>query len=84
MTKNGLKVSFGGFAELDFVNDNMRNFAYMVGNRPVLTSSRLGGNSGQFAASPRNSRLTMNVKTPEHKGVNRRLFVAIACLGNQP
>ena len=43
ITKNGLQVKLGGFAEMDFVGDNTQSFAEIIGSRPVLHSNTVGG-----------------------------------------
>ena len=83
-TKNGFQVTIGGFAEIDFVGDNTRSFAEIIGNRPVLRNGTLGGNNSQFQMSPRNSRITLDVEAPERNGIKSRYFAAMDFLGNQP
>jgi hypothetical protein len=84
ITKNGLQVKLGGFAELDFIGDNTRSFQEIIGNRPVLQSHTLAGANSQFVTSPRNSRITFDVRAPERDGIKSRYFAAIDFLGNQP
>ena len=43
ITKNGLQVKLGGFAEIDFFGDNTRSFEENIGNRPVLRSNTVAG-----------------------------------------
>jgi hypothetical protein len=59
VTKHGLEFKLGGFAEIDFIEDNTRSFQETIGNRPVLRSNTLAGANSQFLASPRNSRIRM-------------------------
>ncbi|MFO0687935.1 MAG: hypothetical protein U0900_04465 [Myxococcota bacterium] len=84
LTKHGLKVKLGGFAEIDFVGDNTRSYAEIIGNRPVARNDTLAGQNDQFFTSPRNSRLTFDVQAPEVKGVKSRFFASMDFLGNQP
>jgi len=83
-TKTGLQFKLGGFAELDFINDNTRSFPEIIGNKPVLRSHTLAGANGQFNFSPRNSRITFDVRAPERSGIKSRFFASIDFLGNQP
>ena len=48
ITKNGLQVKLGGFAEMDFVGDNTQSFAEIIGSRPVLHSNTVGGEIASF------------------------------------
>jgi hypothetical protein len=84
ITKNGLQVKLGGFAEIDFVGDNTQSFAEIIGNRPVLHSNTVTGANSQFFTSPRNSRITLDVRAPERDGIKSRFFFAMDFLGNQP
>jgi hypothetical protein len=84
MTKNRLQVKVGGFAEIDFVSDNTRSFQEIIGNRPVLQSNTVGGANGQFFTSPRNSRITLDVRAPERDGIKSRFYFAMDFLGNEP
>jgi hypothetical protein len=84
LTKHGLKVKLGGFAEIDFVGDNTRSYSEIIGNRPVARNGSLSGQNDQFFTSPRNSRLTFDVQAPELKGVKSRFFASMDFLGNQP
>jgi hypothetical protein len=84
ITKNGLQVKLGGFAEIDFIGDNTQSFAEIIGNRPVLHSNTLAGANSQFVTSPRNSRITFDVRAPERDGIKSRYFASIDFLGNQP
>lgn len=83
-TKNGLQVKLGGFAEIDFVGDTTQSFPEIIGNKPVLRSNTVGGANGQFFTSPRNSRITLDVRAPERNGIKTRYFAAVDFLGNQP
>lgn len=83
-TKNGLQVKVGGFAEIDFVGDNTQSFQEIISNRPVLQSNTVAGTNGQFFTSPRNSRITLDVRAPETNGIKTRYFAAVDFLGNQP
>ncbi len=82
--KNGLQVKIGGFAELDFMGDNTRSFDEIIGNRAVLRSNTLGGANGRFETSPRNSRVTLDVRAPERNGIKSQYFAAVDFLGNEP
>ena len=84
ITKNGLQVKLGGFAEIDFVGDNTQSFAEIIGNRPVLHSNTVGGANSQFFTSPRSSRITLDVRAPERGGIKSRFYFAMDFLGNQP
>ena len=84
ITKNGLQVKLGGFAEIDFVGDNTQSFAEIIGNRPVLHSNTVGGANSQFFTSPRSSRITLDVRAPERDGIKSRFYFAMDFLGNQP
>lgn len=84
LTKHGLKVKLGGFAEIDFVGDDTRSYGEIIGNRPVARNDTLAGQNDQFFTSPRNSRLTLDVQAPELKGVKSRFFASMDFLGNQP
>lgn len=53
ITKNGLPVRPGGFAEIDFFGDNNRSFEKIIGNRPVLRSNTI----------------MIDVRAPERNGV---------------
>ena len=84
ITKNGLQVTLGGFAEIDFIGDNSRSFEEIIGNRPVLRSNTLGGANSLFQTSPRNSRITLDVRAPERNSIKSRFYGAIDFLGNEP
>ena len=84
ITKNGLQVKLGGFAEIDFVGDNTQSFTEIIGNRPVLHSNTVGGANSQFFTSPRSSRITLDVRAPERDGIKSRFYFAMDFLGNQP
>ncbi len=84
ITKNGLQVELGGFAEIDFIGDNTRSFEEIIGNRPVLRSNTLGGANRLLQTSPRNSRITLDVRAPERGGIKSRFYGAIDFLGNEP
>jgi hypothetical protein len=83
-TKNRLQVKVGGFAEIDFVSDSTQSFQEIIGNRPVLQSNTVAGANGQFFVSPRNSRITLDVRAPETNGIKTRYYAAVDFLGNQP
>lgn len=83
-TKNGLEFKMGGFAELDFIEDNTRSFPEIIGNKPVLHSNTLAGANSTFQVSPRNSRLIFDVRAPERDGIKTRFFASVDFLGNQP
>jgi hypothetical protein len=84
ITKNGLEIDLGGFAEIDFFGDSTRSFQEIIGNRPVLRSNTVGGANSQFNTSPRSSRISFDVQAPERNGIKSRYFAAIDFLGNQP
>ena len=84
ITKNGLQVKLGGFAEIDFIGDNTQSFAEIIGNRPVLRSNTLGGANSLYQVSPRSSRITLDVRAPEQGGIKSRFYFAMDFLGNQP
>lgn len=84
ITKNGLQVKLGGFAEIDFIGDNTRSFEEIIGNRPVLQSNTLDGANSLLQTSPRNSRITLDVRAPERGGIKSRFYGAIDFLGNEP
>jgi hypothetical protein len=84
ITKNGLQVKLGGFAEIDFVGDNTQSFAEIIGNRPVLHSNTVGGANSQFFTSLQSSRITLDVRAPERSGIKSRFYFAMDFLGNQP
>lgn len=84
ITKSGLQVKLGGFAEIDFIGDSTRSFEEITGNRPVLRSNTLGGANSLFQTSPRNSRITLDVRAPERDGIATRFYGAIDFLGNEP
>jgi hypothetical protein len=84
LTKNGVTVKLGGFAEVDFIGDNTRSFEEIIGNRPVLRSDTLGGANGRLATSPRNSRITIDVRAPERNGIRAQYFGSIDFIGNEP
>ena len=84
ITKNGLQVKLGGFAEIDFVGDNTQSFAEIIGNRPVLHSNTVGGANSQFFTSLQSSRITLDVRAPERGDIKSRFYGAIDFLGNQP
>ena len=84
ITKNGLQVKLGGFAEIDFISDNTRSYEEIIGNRPVLRSNTLGGANSLFQTSPRNSRITLDVRAPERDGIKSRFYGSIDFLGNEP
>ena len=77
ITKSGLQFKIGGFAEIDFIDDNTHSFPEIIGNKLV------GANS-QFVMSPRSSRITFDVRAPERDGIKSRYFASIDFLGNQP
>lgn len=82
-TKNGLEFKMGGFAEIDFIEDNTRSFQEIIGNRPVLRSNTVGGANSQLFTSVRNSRLTFDVRAPERERLKSRFFASVDFLGNQ-
>ncbi len=84
ITKDGLQVTLGGFAELDFIGDSTRSFEEIIGNRPVLRSDTLGGANSLYQTSPRNSRVTIDVRDPERNGIRTRFFGAVDFLSNEP
>jgi len=84
ITKHGLEFKLGGFAEIDFIEDNTRSFQETIGNRPVLRSNTLAGGNSQFLASPRNSRIRIDVLAPERDGIKTRYHASFDFLGNQP
>ncbi len=84
ITKNGLKVKLGGFAEIDFIQDNTQSFEEIIGNRPVLRSTTVAGANSQFQTSPRNSRIWIDVRAPERDGIKSRFYGSIDFLGNEP
>jgi hypothetical protein len=84
ITKHGLEFKLGGFAEIDFIEDNTRSFQETVGNRPVLRSNTLAGANSQFVASPRNSLIRIDVQAPERDGIKARFHTSFDFLGNQP
>lgn len=84
LTKGGLTVKLGGFAEIDFIGDSTRSFEEIIGNRPVLRSDTLGGANSQFQTSPRNSRLIFDVCTPERNNIKTRFYGSLDFLGNEP
>lgn len=84
LTKTGLQVKLGGFAEIDFVGDNTQSFPEIIGSRPVLHSNTVAGANSQFFTSPRSSRISLDVRAPERDGIKSRYFAAIDFLGNQP
>jgi hypothetical protein len=84
LTKNGLQVTLGGFAEFDFVSDNTQSFQEIIGNRPVLRSNTVAGANSQFFTSPRSSRISLDVRAPERNGIKSHLFFSMDFLGNQP
>ena len=43
ITKSGLQFKIGGFAEIDFIDDNTHSFPEIIGNKPVLHSNMLAG-----------------------------------------
>ena len=84
VTKNGLTIKVGGFAEIDFIGDSTRSFEEIIGNRPVLRSETLAGANGRFTTSPRNSRLTFDVRAPERNGIKSQYYASLDFLGNEP
>ncbi len=84
LTKSGLQFKIGGFAEFDFIDDNTHSFPEIIGNKPVLHSNTLAGANSQFVMSPRNSRITFDVRAPKRDGIKSRYFASIDFLGNQP
>lgn len=84
VTKNGLQIKIGGFAELDFIGDTTRSFEEIIGNRPVLRSDTLAGANGRYTTSPRNSRLTFDVRAPERNGLKSQFYGSLDFLGNEP
>lgn len=84
LTKRGLKVKLGGFAEIDFIGDQTRSFPEIIGNKPVARNDTLAGENDQFQMSPRNSRITLDVQAPEYHGLTTRYFASMDFLGNQP
>ena len=47
VTKNGLQIKIGGFAELDFIGETTRSFEEITGNRPVRRSDTLAVANGR-------------------------------------
>jgi hypothetical protein len=84
VTKNGLEIKLGGFAEVDFIGDNTRSFEETIGNRPVLRSNTVGGANNVFQASARSSRITLDVQAPERDRIKSRFYGALDFLGNEP
>ena len=84
ISKTGLQVKLGGFAEIDFIGDNTRSFPEIIGNRPVLRSNTVGGANSQFQTSVRASRITLDVRAPERDGIKSRFYGSLDFLGNQP
>jgi len=84
VAKNGLQIKIGGFAELDFIGDNTRSFEEIIGNRPVLRSDTVAGANGRYTTSPRNSRLTFDVRAPERNGIKSQFYGSLDFLGNEP
>ena len=84
VTKNGLQVKLGGFAEIDFIGDNTQSFQEIIGNRPVLRSNTVGGANSLYQVSLRSSRISLDVRAPEQNGIKSRFYGAIDFLGNQP
>jgi len=84
VTKNGLEIKLGGFAEIDFSVDTTRSFEETIGNRPVLRSNTVGGANSQLQTSPRSSRITLDVRAPERDGIKSRFYGALDFLGNEP
>lgn len=77
LTKNGLTVKLGGFAEIDFFADSTRSFEEIIGNRPVLRSDTLAGANSQFQTSPRNSRIIFDVRAPERNGIKSQFYGSV-------
>lgn len=50
ITKHGLEFKLGGFAKIDFIEDNTRGFQETIGNRPVLRSNTLAGANNHFCS----------------------------------
>ena len=48
LTKNGLQVTLGGFAEFDFVSDNTQSFQEIIGNRPYCVATQSQGQTASF------------------------------------
>ena len=84
ISKTGLQLKLGGFAEIDFIGDNTRSFPEIIGNRPVLRSNTVGGANSQFQTSVRASRITLDVRAPERDGIKSRFYGSLDFLGNQP
>ena len=84
ITKSGLQVKLGGFAEIDFIGDSTRSFEEIIGNRPVLRSNTVAGANSLFQTSPRNSRITLDVRAPELNNIKSRFYGAVDFLGNEP
>ena len=84
ITKHGLEIHLGGFAEIDFIGDNTRSFQEIIGDRPVLRSNTVGGANSQFFTSVRSSRITLDVRAPEREGIKSRFYGSMDFLGNQP
>ncbi len=74
LTKSGLQFKIGGFAEFDFIDDNTHSFPEIIENKPVLHSNTLAGANSQFVMSPRNSRITFDVRAPKRDGIKSRYF----------
>ena len=47
VTKNGLQIKIGRFAELDFIGETTRSFEEITGNRPVRRSDTLAVANGR-------------------------------------
>jgi len=82
-TRRGLQVKMGGFLEIDFIGDSTQSFKEIIGNQAVLRSNTVGGANSQLISSPRNSRITFDVRAPERDGMKSRLYFAMDFLGNQ-
>ena len=82
--KDGWKVSFGGFVELDTFVDTTRSFYEVGGNRPIARGGTYQGDEGKTIFSIRNSRLAFDVVAPKTGDWMSRGYIEMDFLGYDP
>ena len=76
VTKNGLQVKLGGFAEIDFIGDNTQSFQEIIGNRPVLRSNTVAGANSLLSSQPTEQPDLTRCASPGVRMASRADFMA--------
>jgi hypothetical protein len=67
LDKDNWKVLFGGFAELDMINDSTRSLTEVPGNTGIARPGTPNGDNGRSQMSARNSRISFTVLPPAYE-----------------